>query len=727
MEIAMVVGILALLSTIVIVNMNIRGNKSNANNIKRRTDLESIQQALDLRAQDTGDSLPSGLNSGLAEKCIGTGSDTFNLNNISWTESAGDPDIKFDVRSCDDASCVGETWPGTPAFSSSPAVLSLSSVPYFQYKATFNPSITPWPQTSDMDFNQGTNSSTAVSSDSVKLQTAFDDGTGVVPTNNKVYCLSGTAGVTTFDGSVCTDIGTPKSLTGGTYSYGDFKIEGSVTVNVTGITPLIIKAKGNVTIAGILNLNGGTGAAAVSGSNAAGGTSGGGGGSTGGLGSGGGAGPYSTNGIGTGAGGKDPGGGGGGGGGAGYGTSGTNGGGSAANFGCQYSSSTCGTTNTSLANFLGGSGGGGGGNGGAGGGRGSGGGGGGGAVKITTNNMFTVSGTIRSNGGGSIGGGSGTGGGGGGSGGSIFLQGSTLNISGSVTATGSSGGCVGECGGAGAVGRIRLDYGTKTGTTNPVPGYTVCPSGEGCSANLTYLSSGTYTSTIKEVGSGTNFSTVSWTETLNSQTIAMKVRSCNDEDCSGEPAFSTLSAVTNGQSLSGVTGVNNGDGWVQYEATLSTTDTSKTPSLDSITINYYSFDARPILKDVTINGTAQLIGDQRIFKHTAYNHFSLGSNINPANSLIITGSANSNNEDAGTIEYSTGSPPVTYTSSVFSGYCYDLASDLVPNYLGSTPKDPKDGTDANTGYLISVDPATKVVCVKAPGAENDEVIENCRK
>ncbi len=70
---------------------------------------------------------------------------------------------------------------------------------------------------------------------------------------------------------------------------------------------------------------------------------------------------------------------------------------------------------------------------------------------------------------------------------------------------------------------------------------------------------------------------------------------------------------------------------------------------------------------------------------------------------------------------------VSYASSVISGACYYLASDLVSNYLGIIPKDPKIGTDQNTGYLISVDPATKVVCVKAPDAENDEVIENCRK
>ena len=79
-EIAMVVSILAILSTIVIVNMNIRGNKANANNVKRRTDLESIQKALDLRAQDTGDSLPSGFSTlNTTNKCIGTNVLCYNL------------------------------------------------------------------------------------------------------------------------------------------------------------------------------------------------------------------------------------------------------------------------------------------------------------------------------------------------------------------------------------------------------------------------------------------------------------------------------------------------------------------------------------------------------------------------------------------------------------------------------------------------------------------------
>ncbi len=175
-EITLVVGIMVILSAVVLVTLNVRGNRANAHNLQRKMDMETIQKALDLRAQDTGDSLPSGIQGGLSERCIGTGNDTYNLSSISWTESAGDPDIKFDVRSCDDAGCIGETWPGTPAFSSSPAALNITSIPYFQYKAVFNPSITPWLQTTDADFN-GTKSNTSVSGNSVKLELSV--GTGV--------------------------------------------------------------------------------------------------------------------------------------------------------------------------------------------------------------------------------------------------------------------------------------------------------------------------------------------------------------------------------------------------------------------------------------------------------------------------------------------------------------------------------------------------------------------
>lgn len=99
---------------------------------------------------------------------------------------------------------------------------------------------------------------------------------------------------------------------------------------------------------------------------------------------------------------------------------------------------------------------------------------GGGIIMIYSQNL-TLNGRITNNGatGGSGGGGSGCGmgGGGGGSGGSIYLSASNMTLrTGNVTATAGSGGSANGCGGnggAGAVGRIRLDFQSMSGSTTP--------------------------------------------------------------------------------------------------------------------------------------------------------------------------------------------------------------------------------------------------------------------
>jgi hypothetical protein len=67
------------------------------------------------------------------------------------------------------------------------------------------------------------------------------------------------------------------------------------------------------------------------------------------------------------------------------------------------------------------------------------------------------------------------GGGGGGSGGSIYLSATDLILNdGLVQAVGGAAGLPGHGtwrGGAGGFGRIRLDYTTLSGNTNPAPGY----------------------------------------------------------------------------------------------------------------------------------------------------------------------------------------------------------------------------------------------------------------
>jgi prepilin-type N-terminal cleavage/methylation domain-containing protein len=71
-------------------------------------------------------------------------------------------------------------------------------------------------------------------------------------------------------------------------------------------------------------------------------------------------------------------------------------------------------------------------------------------------------------------------------------------------------------------------------------------------------------------------------------------------------------------------------------------------------------------------------------------------------------------EHSGTLPDTDGNPltnnfPTTLTCIGNGGGCFNLASagdgtdSIVPTYLASLPKDPKTGTNANTGYKIMVD------------------------
>ncbi|MBI3685351.1 hypothetical protein HY250_03020, partial [Candidatus Azambacteria bacterium] len=91
--------------------------------------------------------------------------------------------------------------------------------------------------------------------------------------------------------------------------------------------------------------------------------------------------------------------------------------------------------------------------------------------------------------------------------------------------------------------------------------------------------SGTYTSAVYDTGQATDFATVSWTETLNGQTLAMSVRAGN----SNPPTDGAWTAVANGADTGAVF---DGKRYVQYQAAFSTTDAAFLPSLDSMQINW---------------------------------------------------------------------------------------------------------------------------------------------
>lgn len=117
-----------------------------------------------------------------------------------------------------------------------------------------------------------------------------------------------------------------------------------------------------------------------------------------------------------------------------------------------------------------------------------------------------------------------------------------------------------------------------------------------------YQASGTYTSPITDTGGNTAFTTINWTENsdTNNTDVTVKVRTCDDVDCSGETvakpwsscaAFGRDDRATTSIATADQTCITNGDQYVQYQATLTTTDTTITPELQDVTINYVTYTA----------------------------------------------------------------------------------------------------------------------------------------
>ncbi len=103
-----------------------------------------------------------------------------------------------------------------------------------------------------------------------------------------------------------------------------------------------------------------------------------------------------------------------------------------------------------------------------------------------------------------------------------------------------------------------------------------------------YPSTGTFTSSPIDIGDSVSWGSLQWNET-GGETLTMEARSFNDPDTSDAPDWSTCSQISNGQPLASGGCVTNGDAYIQYKATLSTTNTTITPSLNSVTISYNAY------------------------------------------------------------------------------------------------------------------------------------------
>lgn len=119
-----------------------------------------------------------------------------------------------------------------------------------------------------------------------------------------------------------------------------------------------------------------------------------------------------------------------------------------------------------------------------------------------------------------------------------------------------------------------------------------------------YQTSGTLTSNIFDSGSTqTTWTTLSYSGTSGTGTIAVKARSGNAADLSDATAFGSCSAITSGDNASTGSCVENNERYVQYQISL-TGDGQTTPTFQDITLAYSTPDvATPTPAPVVVHIT----------------------------------------------------------------------------------------------------------------------------
>jgi hypothetical protein len=117
-----------------------------------------------------------------------------------------------------------------------------------------------------------------------------------------------------------------------------------------------------------------------------------------------------------------------------------------------------------------------------------------------------------------------------------------------------------------------------------------------------YFTSGTFTSQVIDVGQNVFWGTIDWSDYLPSGTnLAVKVRTCDDSNCIGEQEFNTLPNVNKGQDISSVSGVLDGQRYIQFQITFSTANDSLTPEFNDLTLNYSYYPASGTLISSSYN------------------------------------------------------------------------------------------------------------------------------
>lgn len=140
---------------------------------------------------------------------------------------------------------------------------------------------------------------------------------------------------------------------------------------------------------------------------------------------------------------------------------------------------------------------------------------------------------------------------------------------------------------------IRVSKGIARWTTNFTP-----PANEYGS----YVSSGTFTSHVYNTTASSTWGTLSWTATTPTGTsIAIKARSGNQSNLSDATAWDSCSNITSGNALSTGSCVTNGHQYIQFQAALSTSDTSVTSTLSDISLAYTNYPTSQTLTSSSYN------------------------------------------------------------------------------------------------------------------------------
>jgi photosystem II stability/assembly factor-like uncharacterized protein len=111
--------------------------------------------------------------------------------------------------------------------------------------------------------------------------------------------------------------------------------------------------------------------------------------------------------------------------------------------------------------------------------------------------------------------------------------------------------------------------------------------GNGDVLRTLYLPAGDIVSSVYDVGSvGVTYGIMTWTETLNDETLYLCVRTDTYPDMFTAPGWDTCPPVVNGQDISDLSSVDDGEQYVQYRAGLSSSSPDVSPVLHEVVIEY---------------------------------------------------------------------------------------------------------------------------------------------